>query len=205
MFRVAMQFSGASNADSERALALARAALALTQDDPWVLAQCANTLIQMGKEYGVGIALVRRALAENPNNGSILANAAICALLGGDLGEAADYLQRALRLNPNEFGAHWRMTGMAHIRMAEGRYEEALDWATRSQAINSGYDPTYWMLIAANAHLGRMEEARRHVAGLEEISPGVSLERIRRGQHSIDPHRIEVLIEGMRMAGMRES
>jgi hypothetical protein len=93
---------------------------------------------------------------------------------------------------------------MAHIRMAEGRYEEALDWAMRSQAINAGYDANHWMLIAANAFLGRMDEAQRHLAGLEEISPSVSLERIRRGQHAIDPHRIEVLIEGMRMAGMRE-
>src|SRR5262249_37442797 len=129
----------------------------------------------------------------------------IGALLAGDLGEAAGYFQRALRLNSNEFWTPSQLTGMAHIRMAEGHYEEALDWATRSLAINSGYDPTHWMLISANAYLGRMVEARKHLDGLEDISPGVSLERIRRGQHSIDPHRIEVLIEGMRMAGMRES
>ncbi|WP_244541326.1 hypothetical protein [Rhizobium tibeticum] len=58
-------------------------------------------------------------------------------------------------------------------------------------------------MIAANAYLGRMDEARKHLAALETISPGVNLARIRRGQHAIDPHRIEVLIEGMRMAGMR--
>ena len=61
------------------------------------------------------------------------------------------------------------------------------------------------MLIAANAHLGRMEEARRYLAALQALSPGVSLARIRRGQHSKDPHRIDVLIEGMRMAGMPET
>ncbi|MGZ2505419.1 tetratricopeptide (TPR) repeat protein, partial [Rhizobium beringeri] len=146
-----------------------------------------------------------RAISENPNNAMVLQQAGVGALLGGDLGEAADYLQRALRLNPNELGTHWQLTGMAHIRMAEGRYEEALDWAMRSQAVNSGYDANHWMLIAANAYLGHMGEARKHLAALESISPGVNLARIRRGQHAIDPHRIEVLIEGMRMAGMRKS
>jgi adenylate cyclase len=114
-------------------------------------------------------------------------------------------LQHALRLDPNGFGTHWQLTGMAHIRMAEGRYEEALDWALRSQAINAGYDATHWMLIAANAYLGRMDEARKYLTALKLISPGISLARIRRGQNSLDPYRIDVLIQGMRLAGMPES
>jgi adenylate cyclase len=60
-------------------------------------------------------------------------------------------------------------------------------------------------LIAANAYLGRMNEARKHMASLNRISPGVSLARIRLGQRAIDPHRIEVFIEGLRMAGLPES
>ncbi len=204
VLRVAMQFPGASSIDAERAATLARAALALTRDDAMVLSYCAHVLIHMCKEYRNGTALLRRAIAENPNNAIVLQSAGIGSLLAGDLGEAADYLQRALRLNPNEFGTHWQLTGMAHIRMAEGRYEEALEWATRSQAVNSGYDANHWMLIAANAHLGRMDEARKHIAALEAISPGANLARIRRGQHSIDPHRIDVLIDGMRLAGLPE-
>ena len=41
-----------------------------------------------------------------------------------------------------------------------GNYEEALSFASRSLALNAHFDPTYWMLIAANAYLGRMDDAR---------------------------------------------
>jgi hypothetical protein len=72
-------------------------------------------------------------------------------------------------------------------------------------AVNSGYDATYWMIIAANAYLGRMDIAREAIERLMRISPHASLARIRRGQHARDPGRIDVLIEGMRLAGMPES
>jgi TolB-like protein/Tfp pilus assembly protein PilF len=204
LLRVVMQFDGADGSDAERAIALARAALALTRDDPMVVAYGGFVLLQIAREYETGLALLRLAASENPNSAAILNCSGIGSLMAGDLTEAADYLQRALRLEPNGFGTHWQLTGMAHIRMAEGRYEEALNWATRSQAINPGYDATHWMLIAANAYLGRMEEARKYLSALEKISPGVNLSRIRRGQRALDPHRIDVLIEGMRVAGLPE-
>jgi adenylate cyclase len=56
----------------------------------------------------------------------------------------------------------------------------------------------------ANAYLGQMDEAREAARKLKEISPHVSLARIKRGQHSRYPHRIDVLIQGMRLAGVPE-
>jgi adenylate cyclase len=205
LMRVVMQFDGADESDAERAVEHARTALALTRDDPIVTAFGGFVLLQIAREYDTGLALLRMAVDENPHSSAILGSAGIGALMGGDLAEAADFLQRALRLDPNGLGTHWQLTGMAHIRMAEGRYEDALDWAMRSQAVNPGYDATHWMLIAANAYLGRMDEAKKYLGSLQKISPGISLSRIRLGQKALDPHRIDVLIEGMRLAGMRES
>ena len=205
LLRVAMQFAGADESDAKRAIAHARAALALTRDDPMVVAHSGLVLLQVGREFDTGLALLLLAVSENPNSAELLNLAGIGSLLGGDLTQAADYLQRALRLEPNGFGTHWQLTGMAHIRMAEGRYDDALDWALRSQAINAGYDATHWMLIAANAYLGHWDDAHKYVAALQKISPGVSLSRIRLGQKPLDPHRIDVLIEGMRLAGLAEN
>ena len=202
LLRVAMQFAGADESDAKTAIAHARAALALTHDDPMVVAHSGLVLLQVGREFDTGLALLLLAVSENPNSAELLNLAGIGSLLGGDLTQAADYLQRALRLEPNGFGTHWQLTGLAHIRMAEGRYDEALDWALRSHAINAGYDATHWMLIAANAYLGHLDEARKYLEALQNISPGISLSRIRLGQKPLDPHRIDVLIEGMRLAGL---
>ena len=60
------------------------------------------------------------------------------------------------------------------------------------------------MLIAANAHLGRMDEARHFLATLLELSPGVTIARIRAGQPAKDPGRIEPIIQGLRLAGLPE-
>ena len=204
--RHTMQLAGANpDEDVQHAVGYARMALASGSDDATVLGNAGFLILQLGLGYDEGFALLRRAVEENPNNAGVLTNIGIACLLAGDLAESEAYLRRAIRLNPNEFDTHWQLTGIAHIRMAEGRYEEALEVAKRSLGVNAGYDATYWMIIAANAYLGRMADAQEAVRRLQQISPHVTLARIRRGQRSLDPHRIDVLIEGMRLAGLPEN
>jgi TolB-like protein/Tfp pilus assembly protein PilF len=202
--RITMQLAGSEESDREKSIAVAQAALAAGRDDPMVMAHAGFILLEIGLQYDEGFALLRRAAAESPNNVSVLTNIGIACLLAGDLDEGETFLERALALNPNDFGTHWQLTGIAHIRMAQRRFEEAIEAAGKSLAINSGYDATYWMLIAANAYLGRMDEARRYRERLQDLSPGITLSRIRRGQHAADADRIDVLIEGMRIAGLPE-
>ena len=90
------------------------------------------------------------------------------------------------------------------VHMIRGDYNEALVWATRSLASNPNFDPTYWMLIAANAHLGRMDEARRFLENLKRNSPGVTIASIKAAQHARDPSRHAAILEGLRLAGLDE-
>ena len=62
----------------------------------------------------------------------------------------------------------------------------------------------YWMLIAANAQLGRMDEARRWLAKFRALAPGVTIARIRAGQPAKDPSRMAAILEGLRLAGLEE-
>jgi adenylate cyclase len=148
--------------------------------------------------------LASRAVRENLNDSLALSAAGIINLFGGDLSAANDYQLRALTLSPNEYRAHGQITCVSHIRMAEGRYEEALEWAQRSLAVSPNYTPTYWMLAAGNAHLGRLKEAREHAGELLSLNPDLTITKLRIGQQARDNRRVEVLFDGMRLAGISE-
>jgi adenylate cyclase len=123
----------------------------------------------------------------------------------GSLDEAVTYFLRAERLSPNGLGSHWNLTGLAHVELVRNNYEQALIWAGKSMAANAYYGPCFWMLVAANARLGRMKEARWHLANLLAISPGVTVASIRAGQPAKYPDRIEPILEGLLLAGMPEA
>jgi TolB-like protein/Flp pilus assembly protein TadD len=181
---------------------LARRALLHAAGDPNVLAHCGLELLQTGKEYDWGMAILESAARGNPNHQRVLISAGIGHLHCGSLDQALAYFHRATRLSPNDHEAHVSLTAIAHAHVVRGEHAEALVWAGRSLALNTTFDPTYWMLIAANAHLGRMDDARRHLAVLLQLAPDVTVAGIRAGQCARDPGRIEPILEGLRLAGL---
>ena len=200
--RTSMGWPPVTADDRQRGLQFARAALAIGGDDPDVVAHCALVILALGREYDQGLEIVRRAVEANPNDAMVLTRAGICHLKGGSLDEAMTLLNRVIRLSPGDTFA--AKTGIANVHLCLGHYQDALDWAGRSLAENPRFDPTHWILIAANAHLGRLDEAKRALAVLLATVPGTTVARVARGQHTKDPHRTEVLIEGLRLAEMPE-
>lgn len=95
-------------------------------------------------------------------------------------------------------------TGIAHVHMIRGEYAEARAAAEQSMTVSTGFDPTYWMLIAANAQLGRMDEAQHYLEEYRALVPGITLARIRAAQPP-DPTRMGAILEGLRLAGLPES
>jgi len=191
--------------DRDRCLDFIERALAETRDDASVLAFCGLCLVQFIKDYDRGLALIRRAVEANPNNLLIVSCAGVAGLHLADVEEALGYFHRAIRLSPLDPSAHWTLTGIAHAHMILGNYRDAIDWASQSLAVNSSYSPTYWMLIAANALLGDMTEAHRLLRVFRRIAPEVSIASIRSGQPGKDSSRIGSILDGLRLAGLKES
>ena len=187
-----------------RCIELMEAALAHGADDATVLAHCSAMLIHIAHDYDRGMRTIARAFELNPNNIKVLVCAGIAHLHCGRVEDAIAHAQRALTLSPGDPDGYFSMTTIAHASMVTGDYAAALAWAERSQALNPRNNPTHWMLIAANAQLGRMTEARRRVAEFRSMVPEVTVASIVAGQPGRDPARLAAVLDGLRMAGMPE-
>ncbi|MDB5541479.1 MAG: adenylate cyclase [Devosia sp.] len=190
--------------DTAQGIELVERALANARDDAVALSLCSMMLIHNLRDYDRGLELTRRAVEINPNNLTVMIFAGITHLHLGDLDDAIAYSEHAIRLSPSLDGAHWPLTAISHAHMAKGNFEEALAWAKRSLSANPSFVCTYWMLAAASAHLQRMDEARRHVATLRRLSPGVTVARVWAAQPQKDPSRLAAILEGLRLAGLEE-
>jgi TolB-like protein/Tfp pilus assembly protein PilF len=189
----------------ERWAELTEAALAHGANDPTILAHCGVMLIHVAHDYDRGMRLVERAVTANPNNIRVLVCAGISHLHCGKVEEAVRLSERALRLSPGDPDGHFSMTTIAHAQMILGDYVRALEWAERAQALNARNNATHWMLIAANAQLGNMVEARRRVSEFRAMVPEVTIATIVAGQPRRDPARLAAILDGLRLAGMPES
>ena len=121
----------------------------------------------------------------------------------GALEDALAYFNRALRLSPADPSAFITLTGIAHVQMIRGHYAEAVAFAEQSLAV-ADFDCAYWMLIAANAQLGGMADARNWLAKFRALAPGITIARIKAGQADKDGTRMAAILEGLRLAGLDE-
>ncbi|MBB4185761.1 TolB-like protein/Tfp pilus assembly protein PilF [Sinorhizobium terangae] len=189
--------------DVAECAAFARRGLEQAAGDAMVMAHCGVALLQTAKDYDWGLAVLQLAAEANPDNLMVVVRAGIGHLHCGSLDQALSHFHRANRLSPGDRGAHFSLCGIAYVEMMRRKYPEALAWAARAHASNPNFDPTLWALVAANAHLGRMEEAHRYLAELRKIAPGITIARIRAGQPGRDL-RIAPVFEGLAKAGLEE-
>ena len=191
--------------DAQQCAEFAHRGLRHAAGNPAVMAKCGLALVQTAKEYDLGMAALQAAAEANPNNLVVAIQAGIGHLHCGLIADALAHLHGALRLSPRDPFAFVALTGIAHAEMVLGNYIEALAWATRALALNPTFDPALWMLIAANAQLGRMQEAQHFLENLRRLAPGITVASIRAGQPAKDPGRIAAVLDGLRLAGLNEA
>ncbi len=190
--------------DRQRCGAYARAASERAGGDASILSRCGVSLLQGAREYDWGMAMLSAAVEANPNDVAVLVQAAVGNLHCGDLDEALALVARADRLQAGDLGAHFTPCLRAHVALIRGQHALALDFASRAFALNASFDPSLWMLVAAHAHLGQLQEARHYLAMLQGLAPGITVASIRAGQPAKDPSRIAAILDGLRLAGLPE-
>jgi TolB-like protein len=188
--------------DKERSVGLATAALKRVEGDPLAMAVSGLMLIEVGRDYDLGMAANNAATEAGLDHDWRTVVTACSSLHSGDLDAARRDLGTIAALGSKGRHYHSAAAGIAHAEMARGNYEAAHQWALRSHAVCGAYNPALYMLTAANAHLGRLETARRYLADLRRIVPTVSLAGIANGQVHQHPERFMPILAGMKQAGL---
>jgi TolB-like protein len=190
--------------DVQRCVEYARRGIGHAGGDARVMAQCAIALIQPGRDYDGGMAVIEQAAKVNPNDLYVLQVSGVMNVHCGDLDRAMQYFERAMRLGLPDSSIRFACTGIAHVQILRGTYTQAVEYAARSLALNDRYDATYWMLVAGYAHLGKVDTARDWLAALLAIAPDVRLSRIVASQPARFPERFAPIVDGLRLAGFPE-
>ncbi|MBW1784946.1 MAG: hypothetical protein JRL30_29915, partial [Deltaproteobacteria bacterium] len=188
-----------------RAVEIAQKAAAINPTLPEVHSLWSNINLLQG-EYEKAITEGEKAIALGPNSALchvLLVYPMICA---GRFEEAITLAEKAIRLSP--YTSRWFLLILDDAYRMAGRYEEALavgkQYLERCQKGGFNPFPAHMGLAATYVGLGRIDEARVHVAELLKIEPGFSLDEARKTILFKDPAHLERALDALRQAGLPE-
>jgi len=152
---------------------------------------------------------LERALALSPNNADALMHTALWWSFLGDDDRAIAQVEKAFRLNP--LHEPWYYTYAFQVFLFARRLEEAMTYAEASPP-HMIIDQSAFM-AAGYAHLGRMDDARRHhgmfveifrekITGGREPRPGEPLDYLLHVNPFTRDADRAFLLEGLRLAGL---
>jgi len=194
-----------SNDDIAEAVGLARQALDVERDDPDTIWQAGYTLFLLAGEVAMAEAVIDRSITLNPNAATAwMAKANMLALLNRP-DQAIEAIDRAQRLSPLDPMGYLYDLSRALVYLAERRFQDAMQWADRALHGQPRFITAMRAKTVACAHLGRLDEARAELARVLAMDPRLTISRYRGLLAAATaPDMLELLVQGMRLAGLPE-
>jgi adenylate cyclase len=147
-------------ATRDKGIDLARRALLVAGDDPYILSNAAHYLGYFGEDIAANIGLADRALELNPSYARGWFVSGQLRLWAGQYDLAIEHLERVFRLSPRESRrGTYLLIGMGHFFMR--RLEKATEMLDLALHQGPEWPPTLRFLVSCLAHLGRLEEAQQ--------------------------------------------
>ncbi|WMT73331.1 adenylate/guanylate cyclase domain-containing protein [Bradyrhizobium sp. Ash2021] len=185
------------------AVALANAALKLTDQDAFVLARSAQALTYLGLEYDRGASLVEQAIALNPNLSVAWLARCWVSVMRVDAERGIESFERMMRLSPLDPFKPFFVAGIAHCRWFQGRFEEGRELAREAIQTRPHLQP-FASYIVNSVALGDLPEAREAARRLLEFDPSFRMS----GAAAIflirSPEYREKFLGALRAAGLPE-
>ena len=168
---------GLEAAEREASVRHARAAIAVGGDDALALAIGAFVLWFDTHDVVAAFDLFDRALTLSPSNVVALSTSAVALAWSGRADTAIERARRALQLSPFDALRYLAHQALSGANFQRHDYEQAQIDARRAVESNPGFSVPYAYLCAAQARLGRLDDARHTVRRMLEIDPGFSISR----------------------------
>jgi adenylate cyclase len=179
-------------------LGLTNRAINLARDDPYVYFPKADYLAMSGR-HSEALGAAEAGLVVNPNDVLLLMPRAMAENSLGRYEQAKADAERAIRLSPRDVlvGYFNVIVGDAEINL--GHFDAAID--AYRKAIDSGVNTffVYTNLAAANAHAGKMDEAKAALAEARRLNPVITVKWMK--EHSPN---LPAVFGGLRKAGLPE-
>jgi TolB-like protein/Tfp pilus assembly protein PilF len=159
----------------------------------------------MNRDHTSAIAEYKMAIQLNPSAAHSYNYLGFAQAHSGLAEEALENFRLARRLSPRDPHFGYFQTGMGASLFYLQRYEESVDWVRKALQ----YPNVAWVirlfLVSALAHLDRIEESRKALADLLEIQPGCTISLAELKIPITDDASRDLLVEGLRNAGLPES
>jgi TolB-like protein/DNA-binding SARP family transcriptional activator len=185
-----------------KGIELAEQAIEADPDDTLGYMQLGN-LAQLQGDHDRAIALREKAVEIAPND--FQANWGLGAVLSraGEAERAVEVLELAAKLSRRPPAS--LLWTLAQAQLIAGRYEDAIESATRASALSPEDALPHVHLAAAHSGLGRTDEARAAAARVLETDPAFSVARWQAGQQDYrEQAAIDRLADLLTEAGLPE-
>jgi len=150
-------------------------------------------------------AALDRALALNPNAAHAWLMRGLIHAVRNQPEAAIEAIERARRLSPFDPYTFLYDLYIALAHFAARRFEQAIEWAERALHEQPRMVAAMRTKVAADAHLGRLDEARAELRRLLAIDPKLTIAGYREYAHFAAPEVLELLVTGLRLAGLPEA
>ena len=183
----------------ERAYELASRAVMLDDSDPYAHWALGAIYLWM-RRHDEAISEQERAISLNPNFADGHRALGLVLHYSGRSEDAVRCFDRCIALDPYHEDLVLHFQGQAHFQL--GRYKKAIGFLKRRLIRNPQTDISRVLLAASYGHLSRIEEARAEWKEVFRINPDYSLLHRRNVLPYKNPADFELLMEGLRKAGL---
>jgi adenylate cyclase len=197
MYEVIYQWADSRDEPLAEAMQAAERAVAADRDNPMALTALGFACSLCGARERA-VAVLERAIQENPSSALAYWSLGATLATAGRPDDAIPMVEKAIRLSPQDPLMNEFLFTIGSAHFIAGRYDEAVEFAQKSLDMKSDQPGAWRVLAAANALVGKMDEARQALRQMIRLAPNLTEDRLRVFLRESEADRY---IEGLRLAG----